>query len=222
MQKQHELNIAKLLPLVQLFRKSPFAELEVFVGCHDENGVFRAGTTQELFTQFKASIKNIVVDLPETWSDLVEDQVSATCYYPDGIRGRFLGVSPPVFIRKNLLRRVDIKCTNKTSSLRVTVKNEIPIEDYEYLSKPKSVRLHQRTSVTYKKCWRFDVSPVSQGDDKEQACANPETRELEVECLREALTHLTDLEIATQLLLRGGDLLGRYENNQLVHPILVT
>jgi len=213
--------IKKLKSLVRLFRDNRHAELEVIVGCSDKKGKFRAGTNQEVFDNFIASIgKGIVSDSSGVWSDFVGEELTATYYFSDGVRGRFTGVSPPVFVRKELLGRVDIQCSNKASNLRVTVKNEVPVVGYKFLTKPVSVRLHCRTSVTYKGIWRFEASPVSQGKDKEEACANPETREIEADCLRTALGSLSNEALAKHLLWRGGDILGRYEGDNIVNPDL--
>jgi hypothetical protein len=210
----------QLIPLIQRFRKSEFAELEGSIGIIQVNqqGNFKSGVN---FSYFKALFAEFSKTEAKTWSKFEDKQHFATFNFGDNIRGRYNVKQNPEFIRKVTLAKVDIDCPERSYDLRVSLRDELPVVNFVPKSPPEFVRLHERWSFTYKNSWRYDFSKIASGTTKETACKNSPIFEIELELLKQGdfIVTATDQEIAHHIVHKLIDLLGRFNKAFELLPV---
>ena len=209
MDKKNEKIIQTLLPSIALFRSNPHYELEGSIGIHNI-GSYKPGVD---FAHFK-SLFDELLKAESIWSSKTDSNHFATFYFDGNLRGRYNTTDKPNFVRKRCIAKTDFSCPERKFGIRVSVNCEEPCEP-AHLSKPLSVRLHERWNFVYKNTWRYDLSKVAQGATKAAACGNPVTFDIELEVDRSVLnTAVTDRHLTESFVCKLLDLLGRYDHNR--------
>ena len=149
----------------------------------------------------------------KNWTSNVDNSHFATYYFDDNIRGRYLVVSDPVFIRKTTLQKIDIQVCGLPYDFRVSLRNEEPVPGYVAKGKANHVRLHTRWSFKHGEMWQYDFSKVGDGVSKEDACSAKLVYEVELELLKpsDSELKLNNLDLAHHILEKLTDLIGRYD-----------
>lgn len=84
------------------------------------------------------------------------------------------------FVRKTLLQHVTFKCHGRPYDLRVSLKEELPVE-IRLPQEPRLVRVKRRKSFIYQGQWQFDMTIVWTGRDEQDAAGQEPTHEVECE-----------------------------------------
>lgn len=83
------------------------------------------------------------------------------------------------FIRKIPVKHIDIMCVDRPYQLRISLKEEVPME-LKLPQIPRKVRVKMRKSYVYKNKWRFDLTKVWTGLDEQTA--QIQKPKFEIEC----------------------------------------
>lgn len=170
----------KVENLVQMYLDNPQYEIEGYL-CNQNPSNLVSGVNFVHFKGLYDMIANTVKHNSTRWYTKHQKDHFARFFFKGDIRGCYSISRDPIFVRKILIDRVDIKIHNNPSIIRISLKEEVLIENYIPKSPPVSVRLYERWSFVYDNIWLYDLSKVVQGSTKESACKEVPTYEVEIE-----------------------------------------
>ena len=120
------------------------------------------------------------------------------------------------FCKKTLLENVTFKAGGKPYDVRVSLKEELPIQ-IRLPQEPHLVRVKKRKSFVFKGQWRFDMTIVWTGADEQDAQSRDPIYEVECEFVAPRQTAGPDLHYtALSLLEKMIDFLGRDTPTELI------
>ena len=119
------------------------------------------------------------------------------------------------FCKKTVLENVTFKAPGKPYDVRVSLKEEMPVQ-IRLPQEPHLVRVKKRRSFVFKGQWRFDMTIVWTGSDEQDAQSRDPTYEVECEYVAARQTAGPDLHYsALSLLEKMIDFLGRETPTEL-------
>jgi len=209
--------IESIIPFIDEFKANSNLELEGSIGVFD-GSKYTSGVD---FNYFKALYTAFSSFETSPWSKKEEKSKFASYVFHDQIRGRYEVKEKPVFVRKTALRKCDLKCTQRSYDIRLSLKQEVPLSNFIAKTAPDFVRLQERWSFTYKDSWRYDFTKVAAGTTKELACSSQPVFEIEFEVLRHGhyFQSISSREAAQHIVEKLTDLLGRFDSNYRPLPI---
>ena len=205
-----------LSPLFAEYCTGTHLELEASLGVKRPDH-FKPGVE---FNYFKTLYQ--VLHTNPSWTHISTTQHFANFYFRDGVRGTY-NSQQPTFLKKQVLRVVDLVIPERAYTIRVSLRQEVPQPTYSPDSPPTFVRLCERHTFVHKNIWQYDLSKVSQGTCKESACEQMPTFEVELE-LRPNKTMLLEFsttQLTTSLVEKMIDLLGRFDTTYQPIPYTV-
>lgn len=208
-----------LIPLIDAFKQNPNLELEGSLGVLTE-GNFKSGVDFKYFQSIHSIFTYENPTKPKVWSSVEPKSHFASFFYKGNIRGRYTAKTPPDIVQKTTVANIDIGATDRHYDLRVSLKEEIPLKSHIVTQVPEHVRLHQRWSFVYKDAFRYDLTKVASGQNKESACLSPPVFEVELELLRNQtfLNSNSSEQLAYHIIQKLIDLLGRFDTNHKPIP----
>ena len=145
-------------------------------------------------------------------------------FYPKSVRARYTnGKNKPTYIRKLSLGRVEMLCPQRTGvMIRANLKDEQPVRMSPIDGVPLFCRLQECWRFVYQNKFEYVLKKVVSGKDKETACRNIPTFEIEIELLRNKtyLAKTNDVVIIRSLVSKAVDILGRYCKKTGVQDLL--
>lgn len=153
-------------------------EIEGKIGrYYSHKKTFESGVSEDWFKKCDE-----LLSLCKTWTNGSNAGVWVTSYdYFLDNNIRVTKTSSGNFImRKVLLKHIDIHCADRPYQIRVSLKEEMPI-DIKLPQLPHKVRVKMRKSYVYKNKWRFDLTKVWTGPDEQSAQMEKPSYEIECE-----------------------------------------
>lgn len=188
-------------------------ELEVRIGFFRENGTFDTnfGSKKQFSQLIESMFKNT------TWMRVEPNVKFATRYFNQpNLRGRYFENRPPEIVEKIVLSKVDIHCPNRPYGIRITLSREIPKnQDILTHKKTQFIRLQRRWSFIYKdsslNVWRYDLTSLVSGKDRESAMKSTPRFEVELELVKPGRCIKKEI-LTKQFLSKISDLVGNYNS----------
>lgn len=201
----------RLTEMVKKWKETEYAELEAYMTHVD---TISGGITPQLFKHiysrfedstskgiFKASRRKRFIDF----------------FYEDSKRLRTEIGFPPIYVTKNKLSSLQSLCPERKSiGLVFNLKTETPVtnNNKDDFPEPIFVRMQQVWEFTYKDTFLYSFKRVLSGKNKEEACKNTPTYEIELEILRnkDYMNHNDNQYIASDFIEKTLDLVGRQDS----------
>jgi hypothetical protein len=200
--------MSEVASLVRQWRKDPQLELEARLGTFGQSG-FQPGVP---FSHFKDTLT--ALSKANCWTNTQGKHHFVKAFFEDDVRGEFGIHQKPQFVKKTLVKNIDIKCVDRPLSIRVSLKREAPVDPVH--TKAHLWHLCEAWQLTYCNHWQYDFRKIASGPSKEEA-ANVSTKLLfaiELEVNRNIDPELSHKDIAENLLGKTCDLVGRYRNGK--------
>lgn len=210
--------MAQMELMVNTFRKHHFTELELLIVQQNlPHGVAFETMKRMYDTLVHASTNGVFRNKPKaTYIDY---------FYRSNVRVRYTtGHKHPVYIRKTPLARVDMECIQRPGFyMRFNLKDEAPVRKYVADDEPILVRLIEAWDFVYKDRFTYTIKKVATGTDKQDACKQKPSYEIEVELHRNTdyLENTDDSTIAHSFIGKAIDILGRWNNQTKTQDSLV-
>ena len=216
----------QLETLVNIFRQKKYMELEAVFSMvpSSEFPKSRISPSGVSFSMFN----NIYNTLERSADNMVlvrHNVMNIVDYcFPGNIRGRYdaSGLVPPVYVHKTPITKMIIMSHDRPGiQLRINLKSEQECDDVP-AGPPLIIRLQQRWRYVYNNYFIFDLKKVVTGVTKEEACKAAPVFEVEIELMRnkKVLNARTDAMIASSMICKIKDIMGRYNNGVLTDIML--
>lgn len=214
----------QLTNMVQQFRCNPHMELEVRLGVCSAQQDFDPNVTFEyserLYESMTDKLSVSIWDAPPVERNYIYRYFGQQGKHQEVIRGTYgYDLVAPLFHRIRKVQILDMKCPGRFYDLRVSLKEEVPLENQDILSEADWVRLNSRLSFRHRGQWQYDFTKVGEGKTAFDACKHS-VLNVELELLRDAsyLHRHSNRDIGIDLMGRARDLLGRFTFEGIEEP----
>lgn len=193
--------------MVNTYRLHPFTELEM-------NLLHQTCPSGISFNTMNSLYMALVNGTDEGTFKQLQKKTYIDYFYAGNVRGRYVsGKSKPVYIRKTPLARLDVGCIQRPGTImRFNLKDEAPLRKFAPSGPPLFVRLAEVWDFIYKDKFMYTIKKVVSGKDKQSACLETPSFDVELEMLRNksAWDQTNDVIIAHSFMSKSIDMIGRW------------